>query len=107
MTLHDLRRTCGSYLGQEGVPVAVIKSILGHADEKVTELYTRLSEGNERGALEGLSTTVTAIMEGEAADPSLASLPDQLRALLDATAGDPEALSDGLRRLGVGDMVEP
>ena len=101
VTLHDLRRTCGSYLAQAGVPIAIIRDILGHMDEKVTRLYARLSEEDERRALEGLSRTVADVMTGtgpSAAQAENPSLPDRLRELLESTT-DPAVLMGGLREL--------
>src|SRR5690606_28310316 len=56
ITLHDLRRTAGSFMAQAGVPLQVIGEILGHQNSDVTRVYARLSEENERQALEDLGT---------------------------------------------------
>ena len=41
---HDLRRTFGARLARAGVPMAVIASALGHADERITRKhYAHLS----------------------------------------------------------------
>lgn len=99
VTLHDLRRTCGSYLAQSGVPVDHIASILGHQDKKVTEIYTELSENEKRNALEALATKLAPVL-GTAKEPEKPQgLPDRLRALLEAAEDDPDALVEGLRGL--------
>lgn len=54
VTLHDLRRTAGSYMAQAGVPLRVIGEILGHQNSAITRIYARLSEENETQALETL-----------------------------------------------------
>lgn len=42
-TPHDLRRTCGSWLAQAGVPIQEISKLLRHADIRVTaEIYAHL-----------------------------------------------------------------
>jgi len=55
VTLHDLRRTAGSFMAQAGVPLQVIQQVLGHSHPSVTRLYARLSSENERNALETLA----------------------------------------------------
>lgn len=61
VTLHDLRRTCGSYMAQAGVPLQVIQQVLGHSHPSITRLYARLSSKNEREALEQVADRVSAI----------------------------------------------
>ncbi|MEQ9072726.1 MAG: site-specific integrase [Sandaracinaceae bacterium] len=42
-TIHDLRRTCGSLMASNGVPIRTIADILGHSDIKTTfETYAHL-----------------------------------------------------------------
>lgn len=99
VTLHDLRRTCGSYLAQSGVPLEHIASILGHSDEAVTKVYARLSKDEEREALEALAAKLSPVlgMAKESRRPE--ELPERLRALLEAAEDDPDALVEGLRGL--------
>lgn len=40
--LHDLRHSYASWLAQEGVPLQVIKEMLGHGSVKVTERYSHI-----------------------------------------------------------------
>ena len=42
ITMHDLRRTCGSYLAAAGVPLPVIGKALGHRSQQSTAIYARL-----------------------------------------------------------------
>ena len=59
VTLHDLRRTAGSYMAQAGVPLQVIGEVLGHSHPGVTKLYARLASENERQALDTLSDALS------------------------------------------------
>jgi integrase len=63
VTMHDLRRTAGSYMAQAGVPLQVIGSILGHQSPAITKVYARLSEENERQALEELGTKLDGLFK--------------------------------------------
>jgi integrase len=42
--IHDLRRTCGSYLAIAGVSLQQIGRILGHSSLQSTEIYARLNQ---------------------------------------------------------------
>lgn len=102
VTLHDLRRTAGSYMAQSGVPLEAIQKVLGHSHPGVTKVYARLSSETERDALKVLSAKLDGLL-GLAASPKAeerrAALPDRLRALLADVGDDPEALVEGLRGL--------
>lgn len=63
VTLHDLRRTAGSYMAQAGVPLQVIQQVLGHSHPGVTKLYARLASENEREALEALGRSIQSMMD--------------------------------------------
>lgn len=63
ITLHDLRRTAGSFMAQAGVPLQVIGEILGHQSSDVTRVYARLSEENERQALENLGEKLGELLK--------------------------------------------
>lgn len=39
VSFHDLRRTYGSFLAKEGVPLLVIAAVLGHRDTRITERH--------------------------------------------------------------------
>ena len=62
VTLHDLRRTAGSFMAQAGVPLLVIQQVLGHSHPGVTKLYARLASQNEREALETLARELRGIL---------------------------------------------
>ena len=46
VVLHDLRRTCATWLLKEGVDVSTIRDWLGHSSLAVTEIYARVESGN-------------------------------------------------------------
>jgi integrase len=51
---HDLRRTCGSWLVQAGVPIHAVSALLRHSDNRVTDqVYAHLSPVEVRAAVEG------------------------------------------------------
>ncbi|UCE64919.1 MAG: site-specific integrase [Candidatus Zixiibacteriota bacterium] len=53
-TLHDLRHTFASHLAMEGVPIPVIKDLLGHSEISTTMIYAHLSPDHNRVAVEKL-----------------------------------------------------
>jgi integrase len=53
-TLHDLRHTFASHLAMEGVPIPVIKELLGHSDISTTMIYAHLSPEKHMAAVETL-----------------------------------------------------
>jgi integrase len=56
VTFHDLRRSCGTLLIQQGVPLNIISRILGHSSTAVTErVYAHLSNAQVRKGLDALS----------------------------------------------------
>lgn len=64
VTLHDLRRTAGSYMAQAGVSLQTIGDMLGHQNPAITRVYARLSEENERQAVEALGEKLGVIFGG-------------------------------------------
>jgi len=50
--LHDLRRTVGSWLAQNGASLPLIGAVLNHSNPTTTAIYARLSEQASRAALE-------------------------------------------------------
>jgi integrase len=53
-TLHDLRHTFASHLSMAGVPIPVIKELLGHSDIATTMIYAHLSPEVHSAAIEKL-----------------------------------------------------
>jgi integrase len=53
-TLHDLRHTYASHLAMAGVPIPVIKELLGHSDIATTMIYSHLSPEVHKAAVEKL-----------------------------------------------------
>lgn len=64
--IHDLRRTVGSYLAQEGKSLALIGQILNHSDAKTTQIYARFNNEPVRKALEEHAQLLEGIVEAEA-----------------------------------------
>jgi integrase len=50
--LHDLRRTVGSMMAQDGVSLQLIGKVLNHTQLSTTEVYARLADDAARDALE-------------------------------------------------------
>ena len=64
LTVHDLRRTAGSWLFQAGVPKDVIGRILQHTQGGVTDIYARLDDQTLRDAMERLGEVVRGLEAG-------------------------------------------
>jgi integrase len=64
-TIHDLRRTTGSWLVQRGVPLKVIGAALGHRDTRATEVYARIAATQPAEALEMLGEAFGGMLTGE------------------------------------------
>jgi integrase len=52
LTIHDLRRTLGSWLAASGRSLHLIGAILNHRNQQTTSIYARFQQGNLREALE-------------------------------------------------------
>jgi site-specific recombinase XerD len=57
---HTLRHSKAMHMLQGGVPVVVIRDILGHVDVKTTEVYARANLEMKRRALETVANSPTA-----------------------------------------------
>ncbi len=66
LRLHDLRRTCGSWLATSGVGTAVVGKVLGHLSQQATQVYARVADTAAREALEQHGERMAAFMEGGA-----------------------------------------
>lgn len=53
-TLHDLRHTFASHLAMSGVPIPVVRELLGHSDIATTMIYSHLSPEQNRIAVSKL-----------------------------------------------------
>jgi len=63
--LHDLRRTCATFLAKLGTDRIVISKILNHAEAGVTSIYDRHRyDAEARQALNLWANRLTAIVEG-------------------------------------------
>jgi len=49
--IHDMRHTCAAWLVMRGVPLIVVRDLLGHASVKTTEIYAHLSPDNVRAGV--------------------------------------------------------
>ncbi|MEN8374404.1 MAG: tyrosine-type recombinase/integrase [Gemmatimonadota bacterium] len=69
VTLHDLRRTVGSWMATAGVSLQVIGQVLGHApgDVAATAIYARLAQDASREALEQHGARLMAVVNGAGA----------------------------------------
>ena len=68
--LHDLRRTVGSWLAQQGTPIQVIGKILNHSHPAVTAVYARLADEQSKQAMNVLGEKMGEVL----ALPSLGEL---------------------------------
>jgi integrase len=60
-TAHDLRRTCGSIMIQNGVPIEYVSRVLNHTSSEITRVYARMSQDNQREALGVASQVLNGI----------------------------------------------
>lgn len=67
-TIHDLRRTTGSWLVQRGVPLKVVGAALGHRDTRATEVYARIAAEQPAEALEMLGEAFGDLGAAEGGD---------------------------------------
>lgn len=61
---HDLRHSCASIMVNAGVPLEVVRDVLGHGTIKTTERYAHLQVDAQRSALEKLGKIATGIATG-------------------------------------------
>lgn len=67
---HDLRHSCASILINAGVPLEVVRDVLGHGTIKTTERYAHLQVDAQRAALEKLGEIATRIATRRAERPA-------------------------------------
>jgi integrase len=63
VTVHDLRRSCGSHLAMSGVGLPIIGAILGHAAPQATAIYARLQPDSGREALDKYAGMIEKLAE--------------------------------------------
>jgi integrase len=59
--IHDIRRSVGSWLADEGHSLHLIRDVLHHKSSKTTETYARLSDDTRRRALEAQAKRIRAV----------------------------------------------
>ncbi len=69
LTLHDLRRTLGSWQAATGASLPVIGKALGHHDPKATAIYARLQLDPVRAAVEKATSAMLAAAEPKTPKP--------------------------------------
>jgi len=60
VTLHDLRRTAGTIMAQNGVPLEVICSVLNHTQIETTRIYAKMGDNQITDALALVSGAVVS-----------------------------------------------
>src|SRR5690606_24201706 len=64
VTLHDLRRTVGSWLATGGTSTAIVGKVLGHASPAATKIYARIADDAARAALEDHGERIGPLLTG-------------------------------------------
>lgn len=64
-TVHDLRRTAGSWMIQQGVPLKVVGAALGHKDDRSTAVYARIAAEQPGEALDMLGEALGTVLTSE------------------------------------------
>jgi integrase len=62
--LHDLRRTVGSWLAQQGHSLHLIGRVLNHSNSATTEIYARFGQNQLREALDSHGAAILKVIEG-------------------------------------------
>jgi integrase len=62
LRVHDLRRTCGSYLAMSGVGLPAVAQALGHKSLDSTKIYARFDTSAVRLAREAGQQTMITMM---------------------------------------------
>lgn len=65
VTIHDLRRTVGSWMATAGVSLHIVGDVLGHQDHTATRIYARLAEEAPRKALATYAEELLTVANGE------------------------------------------
>lgn len=65
LQLHDLRRTVGSWLAQDGTTLHSIGRLLRQSTQRTTEVYSRLTDEQSRAAADQLADLIGGYLEDE------------------------------------------
>ncbi|MEW6238075.1 MAG: tyrosine-type recombinase/integrase [Candidatus Omnitrophota bacterium] len=63
ITIHDLRRSVGSWLAMDGNSLYLVSKILRHNDVKTTEIYAHMTEDPKKAAMEKLGKKIVSIKD--------------------------------------------
>jgi integrase len=72
VTLHDLRRTCASYLAISGENLPTIQNVLNHSSLAHTSIYARLNTKAVDRALQAQADRLCSMGQGPVVLPALA-----------------------------------
>lgn len=75
VTVHDLRRTCASFLAISGENIAVISKVLNHTTLANTTIYARLNQAPVRAALGKHANRLLGMGSVPVTEPAPAVLP--------------------------------
>lgn len=89
LDFHSLRHTFCSIAGTVGIPLMVVKSIVGHMNQRMTELYSRHVENQERlrwirlfgERLQSLPNLPVAVIENYGHEPERIELAERIKTL--------------------------
>lgn len=73
--MHDIRRTLGSFMVDQGAPLEVIAKQLGHRDRKSTEVYARIAMKPVRDAQANAESAIMAAAAKPRQTGNVVSLP--------------------------------
>lgn len=65
VTIHDFRRTCGTWLYEQGETLDAIKEVLNHSSVNTTMIYARMTEKTMLRAYEKLETSIEKLRENK------------------------------------------
>jgi integrase len=63
LRFHDLRHTFITHMVEQGVPLGVIQTFVGHISARMVRHYTHISSGAARDAVDRLDTNLTILRE--------------------------------------------
>jgi hypothetical protein len=75
ITIHDLRRTCASFLAISGKNIAVISKVLNHTTLANTAIYARLNLAPVKAALSKHADTLLRMGSASVTEPASSVLP--------------------------------